>query len=455
MHIEMWKKTLTILVLIMAISLVPEASVLAVPVIQNYPGCTYVIPPEVTEIDQKVNNIDVKPGDVLCLPAGERPNLKLFNLHGTEENPIIVRNAGGKVLITGELYLSGGIGITDSSYLRITGSGVTSRCGASYSVEQQACGIEVGFTHKGVKLDLKNGDLHDIEIDHLYVHDTSTTTLTRGISIHPPFETLVTGLYVHNNFVTRTSAEGIYLGSEPQGLAFERLGKIEDIEVSYNLVMRTGFDGIKVKIAINNVRVHHNRVIDVGLSQTPAHQGGIKIAMSVGDFYNNYVSTGHEGIRLGRKLPETETRFFNNVVVGALVCLETPTDVSHVFNNTVVNCGDVGISARGADANVYNNIVAGVKGIPILGYVSNISNNFVGPVSMVGFFNPEKQDYRICSHSPAVDASKVMQLFPGYDFMGVNRPQGRNPDFGAYEYVIGQPACVESNTTTLDLTVNR
>jgi len=445
----MRKKVLTILIVVMAVSLVPGAGVLSAPGSQDYPGCTYLIPPDITEVDATRNYTQVQPGDVLCIPAGERPNLKLLNLHGTAENPIIVRNAGGTVFITGTQYLSGGIGIADSTYLRVTGSGVTSRCGASYSPEQQACGIEIAYTHKGVKLDIITGDLHDIEVDHIYIHDTSTTTLTRGISVHPPEGTLVSRLFVHHNYVTRTSAEGIYLGYEPKGLPLEMLGKLQDVEASYNLVTNTGFDGIKVKIAIQNVRVHHNRVIDVGLSHTPAHQGGIKIAMSVGDFYNNFVSTGFEGIRLGRELTGTETRFFNNVVVGALVCLETPTQISQVFNNTVVNCGEIGISARGPQANIYNNIVAGVKGIPILGYVSNISNNYVAPVTNVGFINPEKHDYRICSHSPAVDASQILQLFPGYDFMGVNRPQGRNPDYGAYEFVVGQPPCYTTEAATL------
>jgi hypothetical protein len=444
----MKKKVISILVMVMALSLVPQAGVQAGPALQELPGCTYVIPPELTIVDGTDEYQHVQPGDVLCLPAGERPNLKLIGLHGAPGNPIVVRNAGGTVFISGSLYLSGGIGITDSSYVRVTGSGVTSRCGAAYTPDQQSCGIEIAHTHKGIKLDLRRGDLHNIEVDHIYIHDTSTTTLTRGITVHPPHETLVSGLYVHHNYVTRTSAEGIYLGSEPKGLPLEQLGKIRDVEVSYNLVTNTGFDGIKIKIAIHNVRIHHNRVIDVGLSRTPAHQGGIKMAMSVGDVYNNFVSTELEGIRLNRELPETETRFFNNVVVGAVVCMDTPTDVSHVFNNTIIDCGDIGISARGFSAHIYNNIVVGVKGIPIFGYLSNISHNYVGAVDSVGFTNPEKHDYRICADSPAVDASQDLQFFPGYDFLGVNRPQGRNPDYGAYEYVICQPDCFSTEAAS-------
>src|SRR5574338_1453697 len=69
--------------------------------------CTYTIPNEVNTVDGLDNYAQVKPGDILCLPAGTRENIKLKNLHGAAGSPIIVRNSGGNVTITGTLFLTG------------------------------------------------------------------------------------------------------------------------------------------------------------------------------------------------------------------------------------------------------------------------------------------------------------------------------------------------------------
>ncbi|RPI35104.1 MAG: hypothetical protein EHM70_00750, partial [Chloroflexota bacterium] len=321
--------------------------------------CTYIVPESVNVIDGAKNYTGVKPGDVFCLTAGVRGNLKLVNLHGDALNWIVVKNTGGQVIISGHDFLTGGIGIEDSSYLRVTGSGVSNKCGAEYSPEEMECGIEVGDTHKGIKLN--TGELlNHIELDHLFVHDTNPVTKTRGIAIHPHEGELISGIYIHHNYVLDTLAEGIYIGTEPHGREFDVLGKLENVEVSYNRVENIGYDGIKLKVAFNNVKVHHNMILNVGTTRTPAHEGGIKIAMSVGEFYNNFIMTDVEGIRNGRPLDETQTRYYNNVVIGAQdVGIEALEDNAMIYNNTVINSGALGINAEGKNSQVFNNIIAG------------------------------------------------------------------------------------------------
>lgn len=396
--------------------------------------CTFTIPNDVYTVDGLDNYAQVKPGDVLCLPAGTRDNIKLKSLHGIEGKPITVRNSGGKVVITGDTFLTGGIGLIDSSYLRVTGTGVASKCGAEYSPEEQDCGIELNQTHKGIKIDT-TGDVGHLEIDHIYIHDTSTITETRGIAIHPLEGQLISGYYVHHNYIANTSAEGIYVGTEPHDRPLDILGKLENVEVSYNRLENIGFDGIKLKVAIRNVKVHHNIIQGAGLAGVASHVGGIKLALSVGDYFNNYIVTGCEGIKMGRVLDNPGTRYFNNVVVGAKCGgMTIPEDGAQVFNNTIVGGEPTGISATGKLAQVFDNIVAGTSGTALDGIKENFQNNWVGPISSAGFVKPEVGDYHLRADSPAIGMGGSTGIFPSFDIDGLGRPVGDRTDLGAYEY---------------------
>jgi len=322
-------------------------------------ACTVTIPPRIDRVDAERKEFRrIGPGAVVCLPAGERGNLKLFNLRGTAEHPVIVRNSGGPVTITGTEFGDGGIIIAGSSFLRLTGTGSDRACGADYGPDAQRCGIVIDGAKKGVKVVTSKGDVHDLEIDHVAVERVSQTVKTRGILMHPLPGQLISGIHIHHNFVTNTLAEGIYMGSEPHGRPFAGLAKLERVEIDHNLVMDVGFDGIKLKVAIANVAVHDNVIRNAGISRTPAHQGGIKVAMSVGDYYNNTVIGAVEGIRANRELPSPGTRYFNNLVIDVVdVGIEASEDGAQIFNNMVAMSSGTGIRAKGEGALVADNVV--------------------------------------------------------------------------------------------------
>ncbi len=322
-------------------------------------GCTVTVSPRVDKVDGEKNVPRIGPGAVVCLPAGERGNLKLFNLRGSAKQPIIVRNSGGPVTITGTQFGDGGIIIAASSFLRLTGTGTDLACGADFGPRAQRCGIVIDGAKKGIKVVTSKGDVHDLEIDHVAVERVSQDVKTRGILMHPLPGQLISGIHIHHNVVANTLAEGIYLGSEPHGQPFDSLAKLERVEVDHNLVMDVGFDGIKIKVAIAEVAVHHNVIRNAGLSRTPAHQGGIKMAMSVGDYYNNTVIGAVEGIRMGRRLESPATRYFNNLVIDVIdVGIDASEDGAQIFNNFVAGSLGFGISASGQGAVVTGNIVA-------------------------------------------------------------------------------------------------
>ena len=322
-------------------------------------GCTVMIPRSVDRVDPEREEFRrIGPGAVVCLPAGKRGNIKLFNLRGTAEQPIVVRNSGGPVTISGTEFGDGGIIIAASSFLRLTGTGTDKDCGADHTPRAQRCGIIIDGAKKGVKIVTSKGDVHDLEIDHVAVERVSQEVKTRGILMHPLPGQLISGIHIHHNFVTNTLAEGIYMGSEPHDQPFDSLAKLERVEIDHNLVMNVGFDGIKIKVAIADVAVHHNVIRNAGISRTPAHQGGIKVAMSVGDFYNNTVIGAVEGIRANRELESPETRYFNNLVIDVIdVGIEASEDGAQIYNNMVVMSSGAGIRARGEGALVVDNVV--------------------------------------------------------------------------------------------------
>jgi hypothetical protein len=417
-------------------------------------ACTHAVPRDAETVDgAKDEFADVGPGSVLCLEAGRRANLKLVNLHGSAAAPVVVRNHRGTVTIGGA-NLEAGIKVMASTHLRITGAGVQSQCGALYATADQRCGIQVDGANKGIKMSTTKGTVGHIEIDHVAILRVTSAKETRGILIHPTPGHVVIGLYVHHNYVSRTRAEAIYLGTEPHGLPFTDLAKLLSVEVSYNRIENVGFDGIKIKVAVSDVFVHHNVITNAGISRTDAHQGGIKIASSVGHFFNNTVIGAVEGIRMGRPLPWPQTHYYNNLVVGTIdVGIDAPEPGARVYQNTVVDVRGVGIKVRGPESVVENNIVAGT-GVPLqFGAVADVRNLVARAVALVGFANPVEGDYRLNAFSRAVDAVPVadgplacnveITMFPKvvhnapwplWDRDDLPRPSGCWLDLGAFEY---------------------
>lgn len=397
--------------------------------------CTFTIPASVSKVDGLGNYAQVRPGDTLCLPAGTRGNIRFYNLHGTAERPITIQNSGGRVRITGTQY-SEGIAIIKSSYIRITGTGTGNKCGSGYTPTQQECGIELDRTYKGIVIFTISGGIGNIEIDHLHIHDTSTQVNSRGIVIRPVERQTISGIYVHHNYIFNTRGEGLYIGAEPHGQPLADLGKLENVEINHNLVEQTGYDGIKVKVAISNVQVHHNIVRNTGLRGALNHESGIQLAMSAGDIYNNFVATGIEGIAMGRPLSNPGTRYFNNIVVGSKNGgILAPENNPRIYNNTVVKSGTFGIKATGLNAQIYDNIVAGIPGTPIQGRASNIFNNYVGSITSAGFVDPNLNNFHLLPSSPAINAGRNSGVFPPIDYDNVKRPQGSRTDLGAFEFV--------------------
>ena len=398
------------------------------------PGaCTHTIPASVDRVEGEGNYAQVNPGDTLCLPAGTRGNIQFLDLHGTSDSPITIRNSGGVVVITGATSKRGGIGVVRSSWIHISGAGISARCGARYEPREQECGIEIEHAYNGIRIQT-DGDVHNFEIDHTFVHTTATSpeVHSTGISIQPQRGQTIAGFDVHDNHVADIYREGLYIGSEPRD-PYPTLGKLTNVDVSWNLVERTGYDGIKLKVVIADLRVHDNVVRDTALTRYLHHETGISLDMSAGYVYNNLVERAVEGIDSGRPLPNPGSRYFNNVVVAtAEEGIWVDEDRALIFNNTVVESGGTGIKAKGTGAQIFDNVVAGSGDVSIVPQAESDVANLTGSVASVGFVDPLGGDYHLTARSLGRDSGRP-RTYPAFDRDRVSRPQGAWTDRGAYE----------------------
>jgi hypothetical protein len=209
------------------------------------------------------------PGEVLCLEAGTRGQLRLFGLQGTAAAPITVVNHGGVVDIQAAGAYAG-IEIRDSAHLRITGTGEVAHCGAGIAESQQACGIQVSRSGNGLSGKVKTSHL---TVDHVEVGNVTSS----GLGVHD--KTLARGQWVQRDIAFRDlyvhdiATEGHYHGSSSYASGEPIL--LDGVEIVRNLVVRTGRDGIQVGSAPSNCLIADNEVRDTGRNGESSHQFGI------------------------------------------------------------------------------------------------------------------------------------------------------------------------------------
>lgn len=371
--------------------------------------CDINIPSSAKLIDgERLDGLE--PGTVVCLAPGERPNLKISNVHGTPESPVIIRNDGGTTLITGQLF-EAGILIGASTNLRITGTGVESHCGAHIASEDQNCGIVIDGANKGVRVLTNRGHVEGLEVDHLAILRLSSQAETRGIAVHPVLGQTIAGVLIHHNHVTSSKAEAIYIGSEPRSLPWDELGKVDRVEVAYNLIEKIGWDGIKVKVALSESRIHHNVIRDVGLARYDKHQSAITIAMSVADVHDNQVTGAPEGIKSGRAVAGSTNQFHANVIADVGVFgIQAEDDGARIYNNTIVRSEGIGIRARGKNSHIFENLVADAAEPIVTKRDAVLTANLVGTALELGIADASNGDYSLRSDSPAVGSGRILRL---------------------------------------------
>lgn len=223
------------------------------------------------------NGAQFAPGDTICLEPGRRELQHFKHLHGTAEQPILITNCPeGQVLIGTEHYY--GFTLDSVSHVRISGTGS----------DDHEFGIWVDGTSAGMGLGV-GGLSHHVEIDHLRISDVSFAGIMvkQDFGGNPPEPWPVfDGLYIHHNWIHDVGGEGMYLGeTKSPGMIFK------NVDVSYNLIQRTGWDLMQIANMTENIEIHHNIMLDGGLEQENFHQNGFQVGDNTGDlrFHHNII----------------------------------------------------------------------------------------------------------------------------------------------------------------------
>lgn len=398
--------------------------------------------------------MNVQPGEVICIQAGDYSLLRFINFVGTEEQPIIFKNCGGRVTISHNLYYSA-LDFLGSKHIKVTGTGSPNfQYGIFISgTGQNASGLSVA------------GLSSNCEIDHLEIQNTGFAGML--IKTDPSCDPntwranfTMRKVSIHHNYIHNTGGEGMYVGSsffngkmitcDGQNMTvFPHL--IEDLKIYNNITENTGADGIQYSCS-PQAEVYKNVVNSYGISPFEVYQNnGIQAGASGGKCYGNKITNGSgNGIIITQ--PTDNISVYNNLVVNSgknslFGDDRTTTNINFLIaNNTFVKSGQENIKLYGniSTKSIYNNILvepfnSGNYIAYAIGAQGDEKNNL--KISTVaGAFFKSSSDYHSTINSPAINAGyDVSSLNILIDLEGTLRPNGGQYDIGAYESLLNPP----------------
>jgi len=311
-----------------------------------------------------------KGGDTLRIPAGKYSLIQIGKFKGSAGNPIVVINYGGQVVADKMRFQN------DAAYFKVTGTG-----SSSYQY-----GFKVSSAaNAGVAMDLD----HDVEICNVEVTGTEVgfyfkkaPVATEPLSIYPNY--VLSNYYIHHNYIHDTHGEGMYLGdtypnADPYNGNLIPV-RMDKVEIAYNIVDGTDWDGIQLSNARSGAKIHDNIVKNFGRINMGAQQAGIILGgNTTGDIYNNTVQTGTgNGIEA---FGYGTINIYGNTVENAGYD-GTSTGQESIFCNDHLNAVE---SNPKQQINCYNNIIKNPKpksAIRVAAYnnyslAANVTNNTV------------------------------------------------------------------------------
>ncbi|SOD93122.1 right-handed parallel beta-helix repeat-containing protein [Spirosoma fluviale] len=395
-----------------------------------------------------------KPGQTICIAAGNYPYLYFKNIVGSSGKPIKFINCDGRVTV-GTSSGTNGIQFYDSKFVKLTGSG-----DSDYKY-----GIRLTKTPSGASGINVTGFSSDFEIERVEVSGTGFAGIM--IKMDPTCNPAtwrgnfsMYNIKVHDNYVHDTYGEGMYIGNSfwNSGITKNCDGEskvvyphnIYGLAIYNNLVERTGAEGIQYGCA-PDYRVYNNVVNYAGISPFATYQNnGIQASGGVaGRLYNNIVKNvsgngiiilGHSGTNL----------IYNNLVtdIGGIGVFcdnraGTPAGNSIIFtNNTIANTGKEGFalynkldrSTLANNAVIQSGVGKLLNTLPGV-QVTQSANYYGASVSSALSDGVFDSSFNPLSGSPLVDKG-ITNNYWGVrtDLNGKGRPKGKGIDIGAYEF---------------------
>ncbi|MBK7173929.1 MAG: T9SS type A sorting domain-containing protein [Bacteroidales bacterium] len=415
---------------------------------------------------------ELLPGDTLYIQPGQRLFLLLRNLKGEADQPIIIINNGGPVIINTDHYF--GISIQNCRYIRLTGTGDP---GTFYgiSIERVESGGGIGLGSKSSDYEIDHVSIKNCIAGGINAKTDPDCNLTATRDVFTQYNTLI-----HDNFISDVGDEAMYIGSTKYfGQTVQCNGKdtlllpslLKGVRVYNNIIQYSGMDGIQVSSASEDCQVYGNLVMYDSQKEIFGQMSGITIGGgSKCDCYNNFVTQGKgNGIEIHGL---GGFRIFNNIIIDPGRYFQPDdstkmrygiyvTDVSvqpdssfSILFNTIIRPKSDGIrfkSTISANNLIANNVILDPGNYS---YYENGNTSFNGNDSYImipdsdsdislenNFFSRNawsaglgEGDYAIQPGSPLIDKGSFNNRGILFDYFNHPRPMGVRFDIGASEY---------------------
>jgi hypothetical protein len=431
-------------------------------------NCDLMLNPEDLMIDGEGT---IFPGDTICLLAGPKNYLFLKNIHGTEEEPVVIINKDGQVVIDTDHYF--GIKFDGCSFVKLSGNGL----------DAYQYGILVSRVENGAGISVDNKSTN-IEIEYIEISNTSiggiyakTEPDPYGDCTFPAVRSKFTmyNTIIHDNYLHDIADEGMYIGSskytgqyiyncDTTVLPHVLIG----VKVYNNILENTGWDGIQVSSAVSDCEIYGNYIIGDSYAEEEYQMSGILIGGGSNcDCYNNRIEDGKgDGIDvfgLGNQ------KIYNNLIINPGKTYFPGGDptihpkhgiyVGHVstienagyyfYNNTIIKPKTTGIRFANTYSygnKIINNIITEPGAFSEYGDDSfinisdpsiniTISNNLKSnDLNTIKFDDPIVGNYDLQLGSPAINSGMNLATEEiNFDILNRFRPFAAFFDIGAYE----------------------
>jgi len=409
---------------------------------------------------------DIRPGDTVCLQAGNWNYIQLKNFHGTTDKPIVFINSGGTVIIKTDHFV--GIKIGNCSHVVFSGNG-DSQAPYGFRILKVSKGAGMGIDDYSTDIEISHVEISNTLLGGVYAKTDPTCSnfgATRDKFVMRNFS-------FHDNYVHDVPDEGLYIGnSHYAGLYLAGCDTtvlphaMKGVFIFNNLVENTGFDGIQVSSADSNCQIHDNHINYDSQAERADQMSGIMIGGgSVCKTYNNTITNGKgDGIDV---FGLGNMSIFNNLIVNAGLYYQ-PNDSSKlkhgiyigtvttaqsavlgIYNNTIVSPKSFGITLNNTElqkTRIINNLITGPGKFAEDGerafINSNISdtrieksNNYLNnDINQVQFISYNSGNYDLKPGSPAVNyGTDLTAEGVTFDILGRSRPFHDYFDAGAFE----------------------
>lgn len=325
--------------------------------------CDYIVPSNHHLFDGQTSGVQA--GETICLEGGERGPLRLTNIKGSQEEPVLVRNEGA--LVTTQPY-EYSVAIEGSQWLRITS--IKPDIKSNY-------GLRLGGTLSIGKLS------SNIEVDHIEIYRARFAGML--VKTDPNCDPAtwqenftMTGIHIHDNYIHDTEeGEGMYVGYTGKSRTLECDGVVtvvyphllEGIAIFNNILENIAADGIQLNAVKQDSYITNNRIYLTGISPfSPYWQNtGIQVGGNDVVVSNNVIfKSGGNGMMLdGDGLIIRDNNIFYSGENGIFARNPAQQDVSlsngkpHEYrNNLIVQSNSYGIKLYAVNTSSPNRLIA-------------------------------------------------------------------------------------------------